>query len=129
MGTIFCSNKLREFLGSAFLIVGEAVENNRYGDWNAHLFYQGGKKGLLVLNNKSYYSVVIEQVRKADFKHLDELFFNRLLNQMLFDKVIQLEEVPETIAKWQPLQLARTNNDKKALGTMNDFLTQYKAHK
>ncbi len=128
MTKIYCSHKLKEFLGQKFFTTTED-SSNPYGDWNAHLFYYGGRKNLVLVNNKSYYSVFLTDIKKADFKDFSTLFFNRLTEQLQYDKVIGPSDVLVTIQKFTPLIFSRTNNDKKTIGTINDFVFQYEARK
>lgn len=129
MVTLYCSNKLREFLGSSYFAPQEAASPHPMGDWNVQLFYHDRKKNLLMVNNKSYYALVFEGIRKDDFKQLEDLFFSRLLTQLLYDEVIQKDDIPRILNHWGSVQLARTNNDRKVLGTINEFQLQYTLHK
>jgi hypothetical protein len=129
MTTAFCSNKLKDFIGSANLSKVDSLTASGYGDWNAHLFLFGKHKHIIFVNNKTYYSLIIENIRKADFKDFETLFFNRLIEQFIFDKVIDQSESLIILQKLLPLRLAFTNNDKKAIGTLNDFVYQYKCNR
>ncbi len=126
MTTIYCSNKLKEFIGPSSLSAAGSDTQNPFGDWNAHLFYFNRHKHLIFVNNLSYYSIIIENIKKAELKNFDKLFINRLTDQLVFDKVIDISDVLITIQKLLPLQLSSTNNDKKTIGTMNEFILSYK---
>ncbi len=128
MTKIYCSHKLKDFLGQKFFISTEDPYNH-YGDWNAHLFYYGGRKNLILVNNKSYYSVFLIDIKKADFKDFSTLFFNRLTEQLQYDDVIGPADLLITIQKYTPLVFSRTNNDKKTIGTINDYVYQYEVRK
>ncbi len=128
MTKIFCSHKLKDFLGPKYFTSADDT-SNVYGDWNAHLFFYGGRKNIILVNNKSYYSVFLTDIKKADFKDFSTLFFNRLTEQLQYDQVIGPEEVLITIQKYSPLYFARTNNDKKTIGTINDFIFQFEVRK
>ncbi|MFN6089517.1 MAG: DUF6933 domain-containing protein [Cyclobacteriaceae bacterium] len=128
MTKIYCSHKLKDFLGQKYFTSTEDSVNP-YGDWNAHLFYYDGRKNVILVNNKSYYSVFLIDIKKADFKDFSTLFFNRLTEQLQYDKVIGPTDVLITIQKYAPLHFARTNNDKKTIGTINDFVFQYEVRK
>lgn len=129
MTQIFCSHKLKDFLGPKYFTLIEDSTLNSYGDWNAHLFYNGGRKYLILVNNKSYYSVFLENIKKADFKDFSTLFFNRLVEQLLFDNIIEPSEVSITIQKYTPISFASTNNDRKTIGTINDFVYQFEVRR
>jgi hypothetical protein len=127
MTTIYCSNKLKEFIGPSSLSSEGSVTQNPLGDWNAHLYYFNRQKHLIFVNNLSYYSIIIENIKKAELKNFDKLFINRLTDQLVFDKVIDISDSLLTIQKLLPLQLSSTNNDKKTIGTMNEFILSYKS--
>lgn len=127
MTKIFCSNKLKDFLGQKYFIPTDD-SSNFYGDWNAHLFYFDRRKNILIVNNKSYYAVILEDIKKADFNNFSTLFFNRLTDQLLHDKVIDPSDILLTIQKYTPLIFARTNNDKKTIGTINEFVLHFQSN-
>jgi len=124
MTKIFCSNKLKDFLGQKYFTTSDD-SLNIYGDWNAHLFYFDRRKNIILVNNKSYYAVILADIKKADFTNFSTLFFNRLTSQLVHDKVIDPSDVLLTIQKYTPLIFTRTNNDKKAIGTINDFVSNF----
>ena len=129
MTTIYCSNKLKDFIGSTRLTSVDSSTQNPFGDWNAHLFYFDRHKHLIFVNNKSFYSIIIEDIKKADLKNFDKLFLNRLTDQLVFDKVIDISDALITIQKLLPLRLSNTNNDKKTIGTMNEFIFAFKCNR
>lgn len=124
MTKIFCSNKLKDFLGQKYFIPTEA-SSNFYGDWNAHLFYFDRRKNVILVNNKSFYAVILADIKKADFDNFSTLFFNRLTSQLLHDKVIEPSDMLLTIQKYTPFLFTRTNNDKKTIGTINEFVFHF----
>ncbi|HPS72269.1 MAG TPA: hypothetical protein PLM70_08445 [Bacteroidales bacterium] len=129
MTTIYCTNKLKDFIGSTHLIEVDSSTQNPYGDWNGHLFFYDKRKHLIFVNNKSFYSIIIEDIKKADIKKMDSLFFNRLTEQLVFDKVIDISDTLLILQKLLPFRLASTNNDKKTIGTLNEFVFQYKCNR
>lgn len=128
MTTLYCSNKLREFIGEKNFESTALLVKNPFGDWNAHLFNFDRKRHLIIINNKSYYAVVIHDIKKSQLKTLPTLFLDRLIEQLAFDQVISRQEIPIVCQKYTSLRLERTNNDRKALGTINDFLFHYTHH-
>jgi hypothetical protein len=125
MAIIYCSNKLKTFLGAKYFQSSENQLPSPYGHWNAHLFYVEGKKYLILMHNLTRYSVVLPKVVKADFSDLEALFFPRLLAQMQYDGVGTVAQLADSLRYWSPLQLAPTNNDKSVLGSLNDFLFRF----
>jgi hypothetical protein len=60
-------------------------------------------------------------------RDISGLFLNYLLRQLIHDQVIQAGGEEALIREqYGKAQLARTNNDRKTLGTMNDFIYQFK---
>ena len=127
MTKIFCSHKLKDFLGPKYFKLVDESENI-YGDWNAHLFYFDRRKNIILVNNKSYYAVILADIKKADFTNFSTLFFNRLTEQLLLDKVIEPADLLLTVQKYTPLDFTRTNNDKKTIGTINEFVLHYQSN-
>jgi hypothetical protein len=126
MTTIFCSNKLNGFLGKDYFISTNNKPGNVYGDWNAHLFTIARHRYLILVNNKAYYSVIFENIKKADFKEFSALFRKRLTEQLIFDEVIEPSESDLLTPIGSSLMFSKTNNDKKTIGTMNDFIFNYR---
>lgn len=124
MTKLYCSNKLKDYLGQKYFTPTDDT-SNFFGDWNAHLFYFDKQKNIMIVNNKSYYAIILEGVKKADFTNFSALFFNRLTEQLIHDKVIDPSDVLLTIQKFTPLFFSRTNNDKKTIGTINEFVFNY----
>ncbi|TVR77747.1 MAG: hypothetical protein EA412_10340 [Chitinophagaceae bacterium] len=106
----------------------DSPEENPWGDWNAHLFFLNRRKNLIFVNNKSYYCLIIQDIKKADLKDFESLFVNRLIEQLQFDKIIKPDDALVVFQKLLPLTLTKTNNDKKAIGTMNEYVYIFKLH-
>jgi len=64
MGIIYCSNKLKQFLGSFVTNTLTNQFKSGLGDWNGHLFFLYGKKCLALVNNQTYYSLFIADILK-----------------------------------------------------------------
>ncbi|AHM60911.1 hypothetical protein D770_13285 [Flammeovirgaceae bacterium 311] len=126
MTTIFCSHKLQTLIGKISPRPAEEVPSSPLGNWNAHLFTVERRKCLAFVNSKTYYSVFLADILKKDLRNFQDLFYANLIRQLLHDEVIDLARVPLVTETLGPLQLARTNNDRKAIGTMNDFISQFK---
>lgn len=129
MTPIFCSNKLRNLIGSEKMILFTDETESSIGGWNGHLFTVDRRKCLAFVNNRSYYVIFIVDILKNDLNNFNELFTNRLIQQLLFDKIITLKYIPLIKSIQSSILLAETNNDKKTIGTMNDFIYQFKVHR
>lgn len=121
MSTIFCSNKLEKLIGSVGNDLTTDVDN-KLGNWNGHLFIAERKKILLFTNDKTAYSFVMTNIKKADMKDFENLFRESLIKQL--DHDISISERQEVMVRTclSDIRLAKTNNNKKILGTMNDFI-------
>ena len=98
------------------------------GDWNGHLFTIGCRKCLVLVNNKSYYALFMVNIIKKDLARFPDLFLHHLLQQLTYDKVIDPGDYNFITAHYGQPQLVRTNNDRKVLGTINEFIFLFKAH-
>ncbi len=126
MTTIYCSNKFADFLGKEKLSTADELVVNYLGDWNGHIFYHQRKKYLILINSKVYYSLIFPPVKKADLQGFGNFFLQRLLKQLAYDRIIGEDKSLNIVPNILPIQLHKTNNDKKALGTMNDFIFRFK---
>ncbi len=124
MTTIYCSNKLKDFLGSSgFSNAGPA---SALGDWNAHLFHFARRKHLIFVNNITRYCVIAEDVLKPQLKDLDAFFTSTLAAQLSHDGIIGPTDAPAIAERILPLVLSPPNNDRSVLGNINEFIFAYK---
>lgn len=126
MTTIYCSKKFGDFLGTEKFTTAEALPENKFGNWNGHLFFYARQKHLMLTNNKSYYVLIFTGIKKVDLKDFESLFVQRLIDQLVYDNIIDNSDALLIREKLLPIQFARTNNDKKAIGTLNEFIFQFK---
>ncbi len=100
---------------------------NKLGNWNGHLFTFDRSKNLIFMNDRTAYTLVLLNIKKADLKDFSKVFKEALINQLYNDlKISERQEIE--VRKWvSDTQLAKTNNNKKILGTMNDFIQTIKA--
>lgn len=121
MNVIYCSTKL-----SSLLRVHENIDKNQIlpatalGSWNAHIFYFGGKKCLQFVNKNSIYSVTLCNFRKTDLASLKVLFLKALVAQCKWDGIY----IDENMLKnhFGKIAFAKTDNDKRAIGCLNDLI-------
>ncbi|MCZ8297917.1 MAG: hypothetical protein O9297_11950 [Flavobacterium sp.] len=107
----------------------ERIGCSEIGDWNAHLFFFNRAKNLIFVNNKSFYCVIIENVKKSDLKNLDNLFLTHLIDQLTVDNVIERNQAQIIIQKHQPIMFCPTNNNKRVIGTMNHYIFNYEVYR
>ena len=128
MSRIYLSAKLQKLFPPIAPQARDNLPGSALGDWNALLFTVDRKKCVVLVNNKSYYAVFLAGILKKDLKNFPELFLTHLLRQLVYDKVIDTADTALIQEHYGQQALLRTNNDKKTLGTMNDFIFQFKAH-
>ena len=127
MTNIFCTKKLEKLIGKK-LIATNAVSDELIGNWNANLFSLNKRKCLIIMNDVTYYCLIFLDVLKKDVLNFHELFYQRLIEQLDYDQVnFPFECAPKLITSCEP-NFLRTNNNRKVLGTMNEFVYELKYH-
>jgi len=121
MANIYCSLKLKEFLKPI-------IENNIKDDeqWNGHIFYLESKKCILFLNKETIYSFVLFEVLIKDIKNIRRLFIDGFINQFYADGILDQENDLILRMKYENLIFLSTNNDKSAIGSINDCIARIK---
>jgi hypothetical protein len=125
--TIYCSKKLETFLGQ-ITQSPKTKENSIFGDWNGHLFTVDRKRCLIFMNNRTCYSIVFTNVQKKNLKDFGQVFKDRLIRQL--DHDIELSEKQEIKLRNDlgDIELTKSNNDKKIIGTINHHVENLKYH-
>jgi hypothetical protein len=125
--TIYCSKKLETFLGQ-ITMSPKTKENSIFGDWNGHLFTVDRKRCLIFMNNRTCYSIVFTNVQKKNLKDFGQIFKERLIRQL--DHDIKLTEKQEINLRNDlgDIELTKSNNDKKIIGTINHHVENIKYH-
>ena len=97
-------------------------------DWNAHLFTIDRRKCLVFMNNLTFYTVFLTDILKKDLKEIDTLFQQRLEEQLVYDKLIESLKEAELLFPKKKIQFYKTNNNRKVIGRINDFVSIFKCH-
>jgi len=126
MLNIYCTKKLQNFIGNVETELPTDTVQRSLWDWNAHLFFVDRKKCLVFVNNLTAYSIFITDILKKDLQNIDQLFRYRLNEQLQHDKVISKHESLELIFQFTGLKFYKTNNDRKTIGRINDFVEMFK---
>ena len=119
MANVYCSSKLKLFL---IPLTGVCKENDE--QWNAHLFYLGGKKCILFLNKETIYSFVLFGVLKKDVSNIHALFVQGLVTQLYADKILLQKHERLVIDHYKDLRFLPTNNDRSVIGSINDCIAR-----
>ena len=122
---IFTTKKMEKTISKYVIKDVEKVKENTYlGDWNVNIFYVNRKKCWLLMNFKTKYVVVINGIKLADIKNITTIFKETFYTQLIYDGIIVDFNLIEKIIG--EVKLFSTNNNRSALGSMNDYLYHYK---
>ena len=128
MTKVYCTKKLKDFIGN----VGDTLPENhneiKLSDWNAHLFFVDKRKCLVFVNILTYYCVFVKDVLKKDMKNIDQIFHNRLKEQLFHDLGMSGFNKVNFLVDGSELDFNKTNNNKKVIGRINDFVYTFKTH-
>ena len=104
---------------------------NELGNWNANVFPIQGRKCLIIMNDISFYCLLFLDVLKKDLIDFNELFGNRLTEQLDYDGIVLSGKCREAIMNNIECRFLPTNNNRKVLGTMNEFVyeIEYNLHR
>jgi hypothetical protein len=125
MTTIFCSDRLEKLFGSVQSDLLPDPEN-KFGNWNGHLFILDRKKNLIFTHVKTAYSFVLINIKKAELKNFDNLFRESLIKQLYNDlRINESQEIK--IREWlSDIQLTKMNYKRKVPSAIKDFITLIK---
>lgn len=126
MANIFCTKKLERLVGKAY--IQPEPKNDILGSWNANIFPVQGRKCLILMNDQTYYSLLFLDILKKDLLKFHLIFVERLIEQLSFDRVdFPVDCTPLIMDDLTPRFLS-TNNNRKVLGTMNEFIYEAEYH-
>jgi hypothetical protein len=75
MTRVYCTKKLKDFIGNVEETFPDDFYDIKLSDWNAHLFFVEKRKCIVFVNILTYYSVFIADILKKDLK-IDITLFN-----------------------------------------------------
>ena len=120
---IFTTKKVEKTI-SKFITKETPQENNFFGDWNVNIFYAHRKKCWLLMNYKTKYVLVLNNIKQTDIKNITTIFKEQFYNQLIYDGIIiNFDLLNKIIGE---VKLHATNNNRSATGSMNDYLHYYK---
>jgi hypothetical protein len=127
MPIIFFSSNLAPLVGKNRLInIKDISKPDPAISWNARLFFINGRKNILFTNKATLYSVVRLNVLKKDFTDVTGLFLGSLLAQLKHDNLYTQVQENYWLQNISDFVFAKTDNDKRVIGSMNDFIAQIK---
>lgn len=128
MTRVYCTKKLKDFIGEVEETLPNDFNDIKLSDWNAHLFLVDKRKCIIFVNILTYYSVFIADIVKKDLKNIDEIFIKRLKEQLIQDRVVNDFKNAILLTDGAKISFIKTNNNKKAIGRINDFVSMFKVH-
>ena len=117
-----CTKKLITTYG--LLVVEDTADNKMFSEWYANLIYIERKKCILFTDSKTLYSLLLLDIKKADIINIDEIFYKQLYRSLL--QIGIKEDLIKSIAPKHLKIIYSKTQDKRILGSMNDYAYQYK---
>ncbi|MDP3463534.1 MAG: hypothetical protein Q8S18_12150 [Bacteroidales bacterium] len=128
MTRVYCTKKLKEFIDNVDETLPDDFNDIKMSDWNAHLFFVDKRKCMVFVNILTYYSVFIADIVKKDLKNIDEIFMMRLKEQLIQDGFMDFIDKAVCLTDGVKISFFKTNNNKKIIGRINDFVDMFKVH-
>lgn len=125
---IFCTRKLSDYIGSVNKDLPSDCLDQKFSDWNAHLFNLNRKKCLIFVHNQTHYTVFLTGVVKKDLQNIEDIFIRRLFEQLEVAHITLSANMIDKLTLADGIEFYKTNNNKKILGRINDFTYQFKLH-
>lgn len=129
MTRVYCTKKLKDFIGNVDETLPLDCNDIKISDWNAHLFYVDKRKCIVFVNILTYYSVFIVDIVKKDVKSMDEIFLKRLNVQLIQDNILIDLKNTKILTDGATINFIKTNNNKKVIGIINNFVSVFKHHR
>ncbi len=96
--------------------------------WNAQLFFADKKKCIIITNKETLYSVIVLDVLKKDIIPFDKFVTYNLMEQMAYDEILSPNSKQWVKNNFSNIELQNTDNDKRVIGSMNEFINEVKHH-
>jgi hypothetical protein len=128
MTKVYCTKKLKDFFENVDETLPDDFNDIKLSDWNAHLFFVDKRKCIVFVNIQTFYSVFIVDIVKKDLKNIDEIFRKRFKEQLIYDGVVENIEKTNFFTDGEKISFFKTNNNKKVIGRINDFVDMFKVH-
>ena len=88
-----CTKKLADLM-KVDLVKYEAENSNPLFDWTVTLITKDNRKGMLMMNNKTKYPIILFGLKSSDFNHFDELVLS-IIRKSFLDNGFPLYTVNE----------------------------------
>ncbi|MFL0196288.1 DUF6933 domain-containing protein [Clostridium sp. WILCCON 0269] len=115
---IECTKKLAEAM-KIKLKPYDATSTDSFYGWHANLFMFDRRKGILLMNNKTRYCIVLYGVKMEHFKKFDKIVID-VIKEIFLAEGLEADIVDRYIAKCGDVDYTKTH-DRSVLGQMKDF--------
>lgn len=115
---IECTKKLADAMKISLKSYDDTNADSLY-EWHANLFMFDRRKGILLMNNKTRYCIVLYGVKMEHFKRFDKAVFDAIRETFLAEGFNE-EIVDKYISKCGNVDYTKTH-DRSILGQMKDF--------
>lgn len=115
---IECTKKLADAM-KIKLNPYDATKVNSFYEWHANLFTFDRRKGILLMNNKTRYCIVLYGVKMEHFKRFNKIVIDAI-KEIFLAEGFQAGIVDKYISKCGNVQYTKTH-DRRVLGQMKDF--------
>ncbi|MFS1514194.1 DUF6933 domain-containing protein [Chengkuizengella sp. SCS-71B] len=114
---IQCTKKLADVM--KIKLEDYTDERDSFYDWHANLFMFDRRKGIILMNNKTRYCIVLYGLKLNDFKKFDDIFISSI-EETFIAEGFPLSKVKQYLKKCGEVKYTKTH-DRSILGQINDF--------
>ncbi len=123
MQTIHCTQKLLKEFGMQRPTLPQAVPPHEFlGPWHANLVRIERRKCVLFTNDRTLYSFLVPEVKKAEIAKFRELFLIHLKVNFMKEG-FDAGQIDKALGEYDQIAIAPTRN-RSVLGSMNDYVHQ-----
>jgi hypothetical protein len=121
-----CTKKVLDEIGIKTPAVIEPRDNatEPLGDWCVNLLRIQRKKCLLMVNEKTLFSILVPEVKKSQIQNI-AVVFREALFATLIDEEFTAEQAEKILSEYDEIGISKTT-DRSVLGSMNDYAYHYK---
>lgn len=110
-----CTKKLADLM-KVDLVKYEEKDSNPLFDWTVTLITKDNRKGILMMNNKTKYPIILFGLKSSDFMHFDDLVLS-IIRKSLLDNGFPLYTVNKYLSNLGNPIFSKTHN-RSILGKM-----------
>ncbi len=121
-----CTKKVLDEIGIKSPAAIESRDNatEPLGDWCVNLLRIQRKKCLLIVNEKTLFSILVPELKKAQIQNI-AVVFREALFAALIDEEFTAAQAEKILSEYDEIGISKTT-DRSVLGSMNDYTFLYK---